>query len=219
MGGYPQKRDLRFVGISPLPAQNSRYPPAQDSTQPLVSRAFFGLRGRWEGPAGARYGVQEPRSGVRGSSWCWLAGDRLAGTIVRRNAPGGLGLPRRAERCIGLAIRKGQKEGRIQRRGNRDIRTADIATVTGGVSLHEVSRASYPLTDDVSPEQFEKAIGEAKAERNLSRANVVTPGRRDPGAPVTTWWLSHQVHAGGVRRAGRDPGAPARSPRCGRGCC
>lgn len=77
---------------------------------------------------------------------------------------------RRSERCIGLAIRKGQDEGRIKTQG-ADV--ADAYNVQAfGMSRNELSDL-YPLTDDVTDAAFESAIAEAKAEKNLSRANVV----------------------------------------------
>jgi len=85
---------------------------------------------------------------------------------------------RRAERCIGLAIRKGQAQGKIAKPGDiggrRKLGAADssicrVADVTG-MRSDELSRGSYAMTDGVHPEAFEAALGEAKAERNLSRA-------------------------------------------------
>jgi len=86
---------------------------------------------------------------------------------------------RRSERALGQAIREGQTAG--------EIRTiADGAGVREHL-VHHVNKVSpkdflssgketvdvYDLTDDVSDEQFEAAIDEAKGEQNLSRANVV----------------------------------------------
>ncbi len=94
---------------------------------------------------------------------------------------------RRAERCIGLAIRKGQAEGRIAKRGDiggaqvKGTRGAKTGSIRGG-DLERASRflttpneltGAYAMADNVSEEAFEAAIGEAKTEGNLSRANVV----------------------------------------------
>ncbi|MDG4796194.1 hypothetical protein [Micromonospora sp. WMMD1082] len=95
---------------------------------------------------------------------------------------------RRAERGIGLAIRKGQAEGRINKKGDQrsdQVRDANLISpkslVTNGQELHE----AYLMTDGVPDEQFEAALTEAKAEGNLSRANVVRKVR-DTTAPPTT---------------------------------
>ncbi|MEX2206785.1 MAG: hypothetical protein WEF50_11210 [Myxococcota bacterium] len=90
---------------------------------------------------------------------------------------------RRAERCIGLAIRKGQEEGRIAKQGQvkhyrangLDVLNADIQTIVAasGMTRIQISQEAYPLADGVSHEQFESALSVAKSEKNLSRANVV----------------------------------------------
>jgi hypothetical protein len=92
---------------------------------------------------------------------------------------------RRAEACIGEAIRKGQAKGRIAKPGSiggrRKTATAKRSicsrvTEVTGMRTDELTRGPYALTDGVSRKQFEKAIAEAKAEGNLSRANVVRNG-------------------------------------------
>src|SRR5215469_2041773 len=103
---------------------------------------------------------------------------------------------RRAERGIGVAIRRGQQNGEIRRRGdhggraagNGDSNTisrpgpADYAT-TG--ELRGNRAGIYHLTDGVSEEDFEEALAGAKAGQDLSRANVVRKIRqrrcRPPG--------------------------------------
>lgn len=100
---------------------------------------------------------------------------------------------RRAERGIGLAIRKGQAEGRISKKGDQrsdQVRTANLMSpksfVTSGQELHE----AYVMTDDVTDEQFDAVLADAKTEGNLSRANVVrrvreaTPAASTPAAQV-----------------------------------
>lgn len=102
---------------------------------------------------------------------------------------------RRAERGIGVAIRRGQEEGTI--RGRHLTATADVAlaNIPGPAEVagytHRADLAPiYDLTDDVTDEQFEEALEEAKEERNLSRANVVrkvaakTPAAEDRRALI-----------------------------------
>jgi len=74
---------------------------------------------------------------------------------------------RRAERCIGLAIRKGQAEGRIRRRG-QSRGDGSKQGVTNFLDQHDLTGGGnsvgvYDLTDGVSDEVFEKALGEAVA--------------------------------------------------------
>lgn len=98
---------------------------------------------------------------------------------------------RRAERGIGVVIRKGQEAGEI--RTARDARGPcrsytradgtvvqvdrgdDVSTISPSAfaSKDELTSHIYPLTDDVTDEQFEEAIGDAREEKNLTRANVV----------------------------------------------
>jgi hypothetical protein len=111
---------------------------------------------------------------------------------------------RRAERGIGVAIRRGQQTGEIARRGDRGCRGGinggnpndrcdDHLGSPGSFFRHADERAdTYAMTDGVCDASFEDAIGEAKAEGNLSRANVVRkirqhrtaapPGARDQAA-------------------------------------
>jgi hypothetical protein len=94
---------------------------------------------------------------------------------------------RRAERGIGVAIRRGQQAGEIAKRGERGGRGSagvDAGNPNdrcddhlGSPTLffrHCDERAdAYAMTDGISDAHFEDALGEAKAEGNLSRANVV----------------------------------------------
>lgn len=101
---------------------------------------------------------------------------------------------RRAERGLGVAIREGQSRGEIKTRtdggsgvhvpgvsgslprchehlGSADLRPSpkDYA------SKHELSNTHggiYDITDDIPDNVFEEVLSEAKAEENLSRANV-----------------------------------------------
>jgi hypothetical protein len=124
---------------------------------------------------------------------------------------------RRAERGIGVAIRRGQAAGEISRRaghGGNQHRRAE--TVAGGFCTAKPSDYASPaeltgngagiyhLTDGVCDAAFEAALAAAKAEADLSRANVVRKIRehRDAapgGAPAPA----------AVPRAGMDAGEPA----------
>lgn len=100
---------------------------------------------------------------------------------------------RRAERGIGVAIRRGQDGGTIRARGEgggdprfvdpqpRETRMSPAAYIPNNAER----TAIYDVTDSVSDEQFDEAIDEAKAENNLSRANVVRKIRKEP-APKPT---------------------------------
>lgn len=84
---------------------------------------------------------------------------------------------RRAERGIGLAIRKGQEAGEFRKQGetSRFVLGPDATKNSpSDVFSHHGERADvYAVTDGVSDEQFDEAIDEARDEGNLSRANVV----------------------------------------------
>ncbi len=84
---------------------------------------------------------------------------------------------RRAERGIAVAIRRGQDAGKIT--APSDTRAGHRNAIPSKVSprqylTHDQERSdAYAMTDGVSNERFEAAVAEAKAEGNLSRANVV----------------------------------------------
>lgn len=105
---------------------------------------------------------------------------------------------RRAEYALGKAIRAGQERGEILKRqdgggprsdymrGDQVIhvdRNADDTSISSPVSpsafapKHELSRSDgsgiYDLVDGVTEPEFEAALTDARAEGNLSRANVV----------------------------------------------
>ena len=104
---------------------------------------------------------------------------------------------RRAERGIGVAIRRGQQDGEIAKRGDRrshgapgvhggslNDRHDDYLGSPGSFFRHGDERAdTYAMTDGVSDADFEDAIGEAKAEGNLSRANLVRKIRQQHRTP------------------------------------
>lgn len=94
---------------------------------------------------------------------------------------------RRAERGIGVAIRRGQEAGTIMKRGDNihthkeDVVTNDILRPRPVVDVctraelygSGESPGIYDLADNGTDDDFEQAVEEAKAEKNLSRANVV----------------------------------------------
>jgi hypothetical protein len=94
---------------------------------------------------------------------------------------------RRAERGIGVAIRRAQQQGRIAKRGDRGGRGAPGVYGgnpgnTRGDHLGSASRffnhpseraCAYAMADGASDGEFEDALAAARAEGNLSRANVV----------------------------------------------
>jgi DNA-binding NarL/FixJ family response regulator len=149
---------------------------------------------------------------------------------------------RRAERGVGLAVRKGQAEGTINtkitnlRRGPEatdstfGTPTSPSEFMLAGTPTHE----TYAMTDDVSDEEFEAAIAEAKAEENLSRANVVRKvkkstrtsdkARLDRIAELAAKaWTSDQIgkeighHEETVRRLARAAGININADRALRG--
>jgi hypothetical protein len=92
---------------------------------------------------------------------------------------------RRAERGIGVAIRKGQEEGEIRKRGD-DCRVdlghrGDLMSPATWLANKKEMTETYAVTDDVSDDDFEEVIEEAKEEGNLSRANVVRKVRNSKG--------------------------------------
>jgi hypothetical protein len=106
---------------------------------------------------------------------------------------------RRAERGIGLAIRRGQHNGQIAKQGDRGSRGApgvhggnpgdrrgDHLGSPASFFRHGDERAdAYAMADGVGDADFEDALGEAKAEGNLSRTNVVRKIRHRRGNPPT----------------------------------
>jgi hypothetical protein len=90
---------------------------------------------------------------------------------------------RRAERGIGIAIRRGQEAGEIAKPGDNRYTLGTVGNgsykksvteVAPGVALHDTGGGPgvYALAD-VTDAAFEEAITEAKADQNLSRSNVV----------------------------------------------
>lgn len=93
---------------------------------------------------------------------------------------------RRAERAVGIAIRRGQAAGEIETKSEAAARASEVRLGRGDgkakkprivdyLSKHDASSSHvdvFDLTDGVSDEQFEAALAEAKAERSLARINV-----------------------------------------------
>jgi hypothetical protein len=91
---------------------------------------------------------------------------------------------RRAERGIGVAIRRGQEAGQIRARGEHErvvnqhgecgpVHDKDRTSPADFFSNKVEMTETYSVTDGVTDEQFDSALTEAKAEGNLSRRNVV----------------------------------------------
>jgi hypothetical protein len=125
---------------------------------------------------------------------------------------------RRAERGIGVAIRRAQQQGRIARRGDRGSRGApgmrggnpgdtrgDHLGSAAPFFKHPSERAgAYAMADGATDGEFEDALAAAKAEGNMSRANVVRKigqrGRRsasagEPAAGGGDYWELIARHA------------------------
>lgn len=104
-------------------------------------------------------------------------------------------LVRRSEWTLGRAMRKGQSEGTVSKRednlpvGNGRVPNSPIrnsATPVTGLIRSNSERSDVYTLADATPEEFDAAIERARAEGNLSRANVVrkvakpTADRRKP---------------------------------------
>lgn len=109
---------------------------------------------------------------------------------------------RRAERGIGVAIRRGQEAGEIETwgeshsRAGRTARAAQLGNTEKPVptkprpldyaSPDELSgngAGIYQMTDGVPDEAFEAGLADAKNEKNLTRANVVRRVQRRAAEP------------------------------------
>lgn len=98
---------------------------------------------------------------------------------------------RRAEYALGKAIRRGQAEGTIRTR-NSNLRNveghsviSEQASPSDFVHKRELvgntgQTGIYSLVDGVEPEEFDAALEEARAEENLSRANLARKVRKQP---------------------------------------
>ncbi len=120
---------------------------------------------------------------------------------------------RRAERGVGLAIRKGQTDGTVattsesksyagrvarsqQLNNNQLPKPKPSATdIAGEPHLTNKNQPGMcDLADGVTDEQFDEALTEAKDEGNLSRANVVRKVRDE--TPPTAAGSRHEVLRG-----------------------
>lgn len=100
---------------------------------------------------------------------------------------------RRAERGIGLAIRKGQEAGEIRgphqgrlanQHGSTElIRSPAEFASTGELHGSGSTAGIYEMTDQVSDQEFDEAVATARDEKNLSRANVVRKVRARKAPP------------------------------------
>ena len=99
---------------------------------------------------------------------------------------------RRAEYALGKAIRKGQAEGEIAKRGqtSSDLKSPQDFGSRGEMYGANGADGLLGLADSIdSPSDFDDAIAAAKAEGNLSRANVTrkaAPHRARPSKPAET---------------------------------
>lgn len=90
-------------------------------------------------------------------------------------------LVRRGEYALGKAVRKGQEDGYVAKKGARQTADCSLSSPSDfltnaeqfGDQRGEGGNGVYAMTDGVEPEQFEEALTEAKDEGNVSRANVV----------------------------------------------
>ena len=97
---------------------------------------------------------------------------------------------RRTERAIGKAIRAGQERGEIARRGehkgNQHVGPhADDSKISSAVLIPNSNELAdvYAFADEATDEEFEEVLAEAKAEGNLSRANVKRKVKQEPAKP------------------------------------
>jgi hypothetical protein len=115
-------------------------------------------------------------------------------------------LARRAERCLGVAIRRGQEAGAIRGRHQGRVAGIGLPSPTDFARLTELSPGGgqpgiYALTDGITDEAFEAAIKEAQAEGNLSRASVARKAAAHAaGAPLAADWIP-----GSADRYGEGP--------------
>lgn len=115
---------------------------------------------------------------------------------------------RRAERGLGLAIRKGQAAGEIASRGASEFRGNQHVVVAASAEGHpgnfsnqrspkeffsggKDASETYAMTDGVTDEEFEDALDKGRAERNLSRVNVVRKVRevQEEGSSGDQPWI------------------------------
>ncbi|MFC9768962.1 hypothetical protein [Rhodococcus jostii] len=107
---------------------------------------------------------------------------------------------RRAERGVGVGIREGQADGTILKRGEKRHPRSNQFGVDGDtvstksapsdfVKMDDLSGTGssagiYAMVDGVAADQFEVALAEARAESNLSRANVARKCKAKTNPPL-----------------------------------
>lgn len=109
---------------------------------------------------------------------------------------------RRAERGLGVAIREGQAAGTVLGPGKKNFHAGgyalaktrlndelipspmEYATASELSGANKPGEGIYGMTDGVSDEQFEDAVAEARAEGNLSRANVARKAKAKATAVI-----------------------------------
>lgn len=88
---------------------------------------------------------------------------------------------RRAERGLGVAIREAQERGELSSLGTRKSygnahgtrsRDSTLSSPSDYLPHGSDRKWTYEVTDNVSDDDFEDVLGEARSEDNLSRANV-----------------------------------------------
>jgi hypothetical protein len=92
---------------------------------------------------------------------------------------------RRSERALGIAIKRGQVEGTVRVPGATIRRPGQHVVSDNMLTPTDVLPGSYERGDayamaQAPDERFDAALDEAKAEKNLSRANVVRKVKGEP---------------------------------------
>lgn len=106
---------------------------------------------------------------------------------------------RRAEYALGKAIRKGQEEGAVRRHGDQqdrhshDVPDQKIVSVREIISGGQEISDTYAMADHATAEEFEDALTEARAEGNLSRANVVRKIKQQGTSQRTRQQLADEI--------------------------
>lgn len=113
---------------------------------------------------------------------------------------------RRAEYALGKAIRKGQEEGAVATRATatKELRARQRGDITPSLpSATDIEADFYAnaskgsaisqLSDDATDDEFEEALTEARAEGNLSRANVVRKIKGQKSGQRTRQQLADEI--------------------------
>lgn len=109
-----------------------------------------------------------------------------------------LEVQRRAERGIGLAVRRAQEAGEIRGQGSRSDTSKGSALPLAHEAVGFKRDAMVPIfavTDNVTDERFDHAVEEAKAEGDLSRATIIRKvGKQTGRAKNRTVLSADDVH-------------------------